>query len=741
MLRFQVALVAFVVAPLLAAGQSTAPVHRFVQASPQRNTEYLRHTIFDNSITADSYFYSAGHVSGGSTLRLVSGNLPVDRQEFRTPPNALRLEWKSAPNGSWDAEIRVPDIRNRPPTFQGETLWFWLWSADALSANALPQIRLSDSLGGFSTPLQLGAFVGAIPAQRWVRLSIPLSRFRTGSIFPFDPHRLRSLTFVQGAADNSPHMLLVDEFWIGDARKVPGHQPALGAPQNVTATGYERHIDIAWDLERDERVQRYIIYRSLDGRDFRPIGMQLPGTPRFTDFVGKSGQRAFYKVASSNDSGALSPTSSIAEAITHEMSDDDLLTMLQEACFRYYWENADPASGATLESSPGDDRIVATGASGFGVMALIVGVERGFITRAQGAERLLKIVNFFERAPRYHGVWSHFNDGATAKTLPVFGMVDNGGDLVETAFLIQGLLAARQYFNGSTDKERTLMQKITQLWRDVEWDWYRETPQNEALYWHWSPEWGFRIHHRLTGFNETMIVYLLAIASPTHAVPASLYYSGWAGQSEAAVKYREGWSGTTDGDHYANGHEYFGIKLDVGSGRGGPLFFTHYSYMGFDPHALTDRYTNYFENNRNIAQINRAWCVANPGKHKGYGADEWGLTASDGPDGYMPHEPKDNMDDGTITPTGALASFPYTPDASLAALKDFYRDLGDRVWDVYGPRDAFNLDHNWFSPIYMGLNQAPITVMIENQRSGMVWKMFMANPEIAPMLNAISSAR
>jgi hypothetical protein len=204
------------------------------------------------------------------------------------------------------------------------------------------------------------------------------------------------------------------------------------------------------------------------------------------------------------------------------------------------------------------------------------------------------------------------------------------------------------------------------------------------------------------------------------------------------VKYREGWSGTTDGDHYANGNEYFGIKLDVGSGRGGPLFFAHYSYLGFDPH-WRDRYTDYYRNFRNMALINRAWCIANPGKHKGYGADDWGLTASDGPDGYKAHEPNDREDDGTITPTGALASFPYTPEESRAALKHFYRDLGDRLWDVYGPRDAFNLDQNWFSPIYMGLNQAPIVVMVENQRTGLMWKLFMANPEIRSALEKIAS--
>lgn len=237
-----------------------------------------------------------------------------------------------------------------------------------------------------------------------------------------------------------------------------------------------------------------------------------------------------------------------------------------------------------------------------------------------------------------------------------------------------------------------------------------------------------------------MITYLLAIASPTHGVPAAIYYSGWAGQSKRAQEYREGWSRQKDGDRYANGNTYYGIKLDVGVGMGGPLFFTHYSYLGFDPHVLHDRYTaSYFENNRNIALINRACVMANPKHFAGYGADAWGLTASDGPYGYNAHAPDVANDLGTLTPTGALASFPYTPEASMLALKHYYRDLGDQLWSIYGPRDAFNPAQDWVSPLYIGLDQAPITVMVENYRSGLVWKAFMANPEIGEMVKKLEA--
>jgi hypothetical protein len=714
-------------------------------ASPSvhADSNYYRHVFFDNSLNSTNYFYSQGHVSPPSKLALENGKLPVESAIFRTAPNALSFEWLSNPNGGWEATIRVVDFRNRHPVFLGDTLFFWLYSPQSISATDLPLLWVSDAHDNFSASLPLGKFTSDIPANKWVQIKIPLSQFLTYSIHALDPNQLKSITLSQNSADGKPHTLILDEIKIDfdslSAAEASRAQGALSAPRNVTAKGYDRHIDVSWDAVRRDALERYVVYRSFDGKDFRPIGIQEAGITRYADFLTKPNVKAYYKVAASDRLYRESSLSAETSASTRQLTDDELLTMLQEACFRYYWEGAHPDAGMALENIPGDDRIVAAGASGFGIMALVAGVDRGFITREQGLQRLTKIVTFLERAPRYHGAWSHFMNGTTAESMPVFGVFDDGGDLVETAFLIEGLLAARQYFHSATEAERNLYTRITRLWETVEWDWYRREPDMDALFWHWSANWAAHINHRLTGFNEVMIVYLLAIASPTHPVPSDLYYSGWAGQSEAAVNYRRGWGSTTDGDHYANGHTYYGTKLDVGVGRGGPLFFTHYSFLGFDPHALTDRYTNYFENSRNLARINLAYSIENPGRHKGYGPDAWGLTASDGPRGYAAQAPELKDDQGNITPTGALSSFPYTPEASMAAFKHYYRDLGDRVWGVYGPRDAFNPDHDWVSPIFMGLNQAPITVMIENERTGLLWKLFMSNPEIKPMLDRIGN--
>jgi hypothetical protein len=356
-------------------------------------------------------------------------------------------------------------------------------------------------------------------------------------------------------------------------------------------------------------------------------------------------------------------------------------------------------------------------------------------------DRFDKITSFLINAEKFHGAFPHFIDGETGKVVPFFGDRDDGGDLVETAFLMQGLLCARQYFNGNTKQETTIRSRIDTLWRGVEWDWYKQTPDSKFLYWHWSPDKAWIINHRLIGWNETMITYILSICSPTHSIPASMYYSGWASQDEFAQHYRSNWSQSHDGDHYTNGNTYYGVPLKVGVSDGGPLFFTHYSFMGVDPHYMKDAYTDYFTNNKNIAVINYRYCIENPQNHEGYGDDAWGLTASDGPWDYSADEPTAHADHGKITPTGALASFPYLPDEAMAALKNYYFNYGKFLWGAYGFYDSFSPDENWCSEIFMGLNQAPITVMIENYRSGLLWKLFMSCPEVKNGLQKLSEEK
>ncbi|MFZ1938799.1 MAG: glucoamylase family protein [Terracidiphilus sp.] len=682
---------------------------------------YSQQVFFENSLSPDSYFYSQGRASAPSELRLVDEKLPVETSKFVSGPNALELQWESKPEGGWSVEVRLYEWRNRRVEFPGNYLWIWLYATDHIRARDLPKLAIRDTAGDFSQPLDVGAYASDLAAAKWTRIKIPLSAFRTASLHPLQPHRMNTLIFLQGAADSMPHTVYLDDIRIED---LPQNERTPPTPIGLAAKGYERHVDITWQPVNDPSFAQYVIYRSIGGEAFRPIGVQRPGVNRFCDFTGDPHMTASYRVTARTSTLRESPPSAAVTASTRPMSDDELLTMVQEASFRYYWEAAEPHSGMTRESTPGNDDIVALGASGFGIMAIVVGADRGFVTHQQAMDRLLRITAFLAKADRFRGAWPHFLSGSTGKCLPVFGIYDDGADLVETSFLMEGLLTARQYFKGDGPQGHELYQRITALWEGVDWNWFLATPHHDALWWHWSPDYSFYIANRLTGWNEVMITYLEAIASPTHSIPASDFYSGFAGD--------------TVGTPYANHQTFYGIPLDVGGpGTGGPLFFTDYSFMGFDPRGIHDKYTDYFVNNRNQALINQQYCIHNPNHWKGYGADTWGITAVDGPGGYVPYEPTQSLDDGTIAPTGAISAMAYTPEQSMIALRHFYRDLGAQLWSIYGFRDAFNAQQDWYSGITMGLNQAPMAVMIENHRTGLIWRNYMANPEIAPMLHAI----
>jgi hypothetical protein len=714
-----------------------APAIPFMCLSAQE-----RHVIFDNGpIGVADYVHSYHELVAPSTLEVVAGHFPLETAHFVSPPNSLRLKWRSAPGSDWRMTLEIPKQYARAFSFDGDTLMFWCYAESEITAANSPRLFLKDASDEGTPSISLVRGEERIPAGKWVQIKLPFTSFKGlyGSTDDshFDPHSLVSLTFVQGLDDNLEHTLYLDDFHVCDGSLHDTTPPP--APVAVMARGYERHVEVSWQPGGDKGnggandVLTYKLYRSTDGKDFQPVATQRNWCPRFADFVGM-GREAWYRVSAVDLAGNESPLSAAVRASTREFTDDELLGMTEEACFHYYWEQGHPVAGLAPEIMPGDPNLLALGGNGFGVMALIVAADRGFVTREQAAERLLKIVRFLARADRFHGVWPHFLNGDTGHVIPYFGKYDDGGDLVETAFMMQGLLAARQYFNRDNAVEHEARETITRLWREVEWDWYRQSPESDVLYWHWSPDWGFRINHPLIGWNETMIVYLLAIASPTHAVPAKLYHTGWAGTSPLHIDYREQWSRTTDGSRYVNGKSYHGIKLEVGEGNGADLFFTHFSFMGFDPRGRRDRYTNYFENNRAIARIAHAYCVENPRGFTGYGPNCWGLSAGVNSGGGRA-QPRD--DNGTINCMASLASMPCTPDESCAALKHFYRDLGPKAWGAYGFHDGFNETQSWFDEVYMALNQAPITVMIENHRTGLVWKNFMANPEIQPALDAI----
>lgn len=404
------------------------------------------------------------------------------------------------------------------------------------------------------------------------------------------------------------------------------------------------------------------------------------------------------------------------------ISDDSLMTLVQYRTFQYFWEGAEPTSGMARERihidgdyPQNDQNVVTTGGSGFGLMAILVGIERGFITRDEGLKRLDKIVDYLGQADRFHGIWSHWIEGETGKVKP-FGRDDDGGDLVESAFLAQGLLTVRQYFQNDHPSEKLLVEKINQLWEEMEWSWYINKEDN-VLLWHWSPSIGFQKNHPIKGYDETLITYILAASSPNYPIPADVYHDGWARKGEIVF----------NAEPYGHLLE---LRHNGAEELGGPLFWAHYSYLGLDPRGLKDRYADYWRQNVNHTLANRAWCIENPLGFAGYGEKSWGLTASYSVNGYAAHAPGENKDKGVISPTAALSSFPYTPEYSMEAMRFWFENYGDKLFGPYGFYDAFSEEEDWFPQRYLAIDQGPIVVMIENYRSGLLWDLFMSAPEV-----------
>jgi len=392
------------------------------------------------------------------------------------------------------------------------------------------------------------------------------------------------------------------------------------------------------------------------------------------------------------------------------VSDNALLDLVQQQTFKYFWDYGHPVSGLARERSNSTPETVTAGGSGFGIMAIPVGINRNFITRAQGLARMQTIVGFLKNtAQKFHGTFPHWLNGTTGVVIP-FSTKDDGADLVETSYLMAGLLTARQYFNGADAAETSLRSDINILWNAVEWNWFRQGGQN-VLYWHWSPNYAWQMNTKIQGWNECLITYILAASSTTYGIPQVVYQQGFA--RSGAMQ---------------NGNSYYGYQLPLGAANGGPLFFAHYSFLGINPNGLSDGYANYQTQVTNHTKINYEYCKANPKTFFGYSNLCWGLTASDVPGGYNASEP--NNDVGVIAPTAALSSFPYTPAESMNALKFFYYKLGDKIWKQYGFTDAFSLHSLWYADSFLAIDQGPIIVMIENYRSGLVWNLLTSCPEI-----------
>ena len=502
---------------------------------------------------------------------------------------------------------------------------------------------------------------------------------------------------------------------------------STATPENIKAFSRQFRVDLVWDAVKQPVT--YEIRRSEKaGGNYIPLSVQLTNlnVNVYSDFIGQGGREFYYQIRShrfgTNDhSNAFSDWSAVCHARSQFLDTNQLLTEVQEAGFRYFYDYAQPVSGLSRIGTRANPDVCSSGDTGFGMFNLVVGIDRGFITRPQGISRALKILTFLTgKADRFHGAFSHLIDGSAGKALP-FGHDDDGADIVETAFLMQGVLLWREYFSGTGPDEVEIRKLSDGLWRAVEWDWFATRENGQSfMRWHWSPDHGWLENDKITGFNECQIVYLLALASPTHAVQPQVYWQGW----QTAL--------------YATHRMQFGIPLELGPHDfGPPLFWIQFSYLGLDPHSVRFDGKTYFEHFNDICRIEMLYGQSRSNHFEGYGSF-WGWTAGYGPDNYKEYLPG-GIDDGTINPSAAISSMPYVPDASRALLFELYANHGSQCWGPFGFYDSFNLSRNWFARDYLGNDVGPLAPMIENYRTGLCWKIFMNAPEIRNALKMLNS--
>jgi hypothetical protein len=501
------------------------------------------------------------------------------------------------------------------------------------------------------------------------------------------------------------------------------HVQVLEVLKDFRVLSRQLRVDLSWREALEPGT--YEIQRGLS-RDsgFETVSSLSPDLGYYCDFIGQPGGDYYYRVrsvrlATNGQPASASAWSETLKASPLPLDPERLLTEVQESSFRYFYGYGHPVSGLARVGTRRNPDLCAAGSTGWGIFNLVVGVERGFVTREQGAARALKILRFLsDKADRFHGAFPHWLDGTTGKVIP-FSQYDNGADLVETGFLMQGALLLREYFSGTNAEETEIRKLADGLWRSVEWDWFAQKVDGRAaLMWHWSPEYGWLKNHAISGFNECHIVYVLALASPTHAVQPECYWQGW------------------QSTNYGTERTVFGVPLELGHDIGFPLFWTHYSYLGLDPRQIFYHGKTYFEHFHDLCRVQVLYAESKQNEFKGYGS-LWGLTAGYGPNGYRAFAPG-RRDNGTINPTAALSSMPYLPEESRAFVLKLYKDFGKQLWGPFGFYDGLNLSQNWLAHDYLANNVGPIAPMIENYRSGLCWKYFMKAPEIRKVLDSIA---
>jgi len=683
--------------------------------------------LFENSILDGNYAYSRIDYNAGSWVENVDGRLPVSDTVFFTPGNALSLKYKSATTGTWRVQINYPPGSRCYQSKTGHILTFKLFVASDTDVASLPRLMLVQN-EQTSTGINLAEYVDDFQPNMWLNVQVPL-----GDIHGFNPKvAIDGIQFLQGNADNETHWLYIDQIEFLPARppRVKLSSPAVLS----TAVAYDRHVDLTWQLPLTPSIRYIKIYRSEDNEHFNPVAIRPIFVQKYTDFVPYSDRTYYYKVAWVDYGYLESPFSGVLEASPKTASDDAMLDFIQAAHLNYFIERTEINSGMHAIHFGVDDATVSVRETGLSVLAYMVGVERGLVSRTAAIGRFQRIVDFLSKVDRYHGMFPEKIDGRTGKGVFATDTVPEG-DVRSTAYLMQGLLVAQQYFQADSGKTGTLLEKIDSLWNTVEWDQFAIQGQENILLDRWSPTVGFRDASPMGGFGEDFICYVLALASPQHALPRDAYTLGLgfrraladsahvmelANNTSFTVKLE-----TTDDSAsptyveypYVNDTTLYSLPVTVGS-IDTSLLEAYKPFLAFDPRAKRDTFANYFTNT-----INLTGAYKRRDNEKGYGGfsrDIWGAE--------LQLDSTDTL--CTINPAIACASYAYLPQEAVRSMRAFYSRFGHALFTEYGFRSRIGIDSNAVADTYDAANQAAVVVMIENGRSGLIWELFSQHPGI-----------
>ncbi len=490
---------------------------------------------------------------------------------------------------------------------------------------------------------------------------------------------------------------------------------AVEPPGGLVTLSGDQSVVLYWEASTDTNVSGYRVYSSLDGAG--PFSLRTAGSlklPGYCDTSATNGQTSFYRVTALTAPAAESLPSSTVSAVPHEFaSDDEFLDYVQRTHFAYFWYGANPANGLVPDRIPAASPC-SIAAVGFGLSAIGIGIDHGWIARTQGVSRVRTTLKTFLETPQgtnssgvigYRGWFYHFLDMRTGMRYAPFSSELSS---IDTALLLAGILDAKQYFNGASEDETAIRSTADAIFTRVDWNWMARGTNVLSMGWKpgsgfWGAQW--------IGYNEAMILYCLGLGAATDPLPASA------------------WDKWTSGYEWAT---YYGQSFVPFA----PLFGHQYSHCWIDFRHIADAYmmsnsSSYFENSRRATLAQRSYCIANPKGWTGYSTNVWGITACDGPTGYSARgAPPSENDDGTIAPTAAGGSIAFAPEYCIPALRNFYDRFRRSVWTAYGFRDAFNQRQQWWGPDELGIDQGPIVIMIENYRTQRVWQRFMRNPEV-----------